>query len=240
MKRYLKQTMNTDQIDKISLDELKKVVEGEGMISRIKYRKNMLSGKKPIIAKYEKMKLEHAHADQLDETVKNESFGFSCLHYSVSESSGKLTIVIANKKKTAGNVRACTIDGDAKAGEDYGAFDGVIQFAKGESTKTIDVQINDDDNWEPDEDFFVQLYDPNSNQELVGQDTKTRVTIIDDDKPGQICFQNTKGIKISPTEENCEVKVIRKNGSDGRVTVDYETVQLGHQEHVAQEGKHFE
>jgi|TARA_B110000305_G_C19155235_1_gene499957 hypothetical protein len=126
MKRYLKQTMNTDQIDKISLDELKKVVEGEGMISRIKYRKNMLSGKKPIIAKYEKMKLEHAHADQLDETVKNEYFGFSCLHYSVSESSGKLTIVITNKKKTAGNVRACTIDGDAKAGEDYGAFDGVI------------------------------------------------------------------------------------------------------------------
>ena len=88
MKRYLKQTMNTDQIDKISLDELKKVVEGEGMISRIKYRKNMLSGKKPIIAKYEKMKLEHSQANQLDENVKNEYFGFKCLHYSVSESSG--------------------------------------------------------------------------------------------------------------------------------------------------------
>ena len=53
-------------------------------------------------------------------------------------------------------------------------------------------------------------------------------------------LENTKGIKVAPTEEVCEIKVIRKNGSDGRVTVDYETVQLGHQEHVAQAGKHFE
>ena len=83
--------MKTDQIDKVSLEELKKIVEGEGMISRIKYRKqvnNFMTGKRPVIAKYEKMKLEHAHADQLDEHVKNESFGFQCLHYSVSESSG--------------------------------------------------------------------------------------------------------------------------------------------------------
>ena len=49
------------------------------MISRIKYRKqvnNFMTGKRPVIAKYEKMKLEHAHADQLDEHVKNENFGF--------------------------------------------------------------------------------------------------------------------------------------------------------------------
>ena len=79
MKRFLKQTMKTDQIDKVSLEELKKIVEGEGMISRIKYRKqvnNFMTGKRPVIAKYEKMKLEHAHADQLDEHVKNENFGF--------------------------------------------------------------------------------------------------------------------------------------------------------------------
>lgn len=194
------------------------------MISRIKYRKNLMTGKKPIIAKYEKMKLEHAHADQLDETLKNDSFGFSCLHYSVSESSGKLTIVVVNKKREQTAVRVTTVDGDAKANEDYIPFDGVLEFGKGEYTKTFDVGIKDDDNWEPDEDFFVQLYDPNSNDELVGQDCRTRVTIIDDDKPGQICFQDVKGIKVAPTDEFCDVIVVRKNGSDGRVTVDYETI----------------
>ena len=84
-------------------------------------------------------------------------------------------------------MRAATIDGDAKADEDYVPFDGIIEF-NGEFSKTFDVGIKDDDNWEPDEDFFVQLYDANTNAELHGHDTKTRVTIIDDDKPGQICF----------------------------------------------------
>ena len=81
MKRFLKQTMNTDQIDKVRLDELKKTVEGEGMISRIKYRKQM-TGKKPLIAKGEKIKFEHAKADDLEDHVKNPNFGFQCLHYS--------------------------------------------------------------------------------------------------------------------------------------------------------------
>jgi len=58
--------MNTEQIEKVSLDELKKVVDGEAMISRIKYRKQLntfMTGKRPVVAKHEKMKLEHAHAD---------------------------------------------------------------------------------------------------------------------------------------------------------------------------------
>lgn len=48
--------MNTTEIDKVSLDELKKVVEGDAMISRIKYRKQVnqsLTGKRPnTIDKY--------------------------------------------------------------------------------------------------------------------------------------------------------------------------------------------
>jgi hypothetical protein len=132
--------------------------------------------------------------------LKNDNFGFECLHYSVSESSGKLTIKVVNKKKEAAAVRATTIDGDAKAGEDYLPFNDIIQFNKGDHIKDFDVGIKDDDNWEPDEDFFVQLYDVTTGDELVGADTKTRVTIIDDDKPGQISFYESKSIKCSPTD----------------------------------------
>lgn len=85
------------------------------------------------------------------------------MHYSVTESSGKLAIQILNKKREAGRVRVATIDGDAKAGEDYVAYDGVVEFATGEYSKFVEVGIKDDDNWEPDEDFFVQLYHPNTN-----------------------------------------------------------------------------
>jgi hypothetical protein len=54
--------------------------------------------------------------------------------------------------------------------------------------------IKDDEDWEPDEDFYMQLYNADTGDELEGKDTKTRITIIDDDKPGQIYFQETKNV----------------------------------------------
>jgi len=65
--------------------------------------------------------------------------------------------------------------------------------------------IEDDENWEPDEDFYVKLIDPISNEHLKGKDTRTRVTIIDDDKPGQISFKDSSGLKALASEEFVEV-----------------------------------
>lgn len=191
MKGFLKDTMKTDQIDKVDLDALKKEIGGDGLISRMKYRRevqNQFTGKRPAIAKGEIMKAEHAHAEFLDEKLKNDRFGFNCLHYSVSEASGSLQVMILNKTQAASSVRVVTVDAEAKAGEDFQKVDTTLRFAQGEKQKFIEVVIHDDDNWEPDEDFFVQLLNPDTGEELAGQDCRTRITIIDDDKPGQICF----------------------------------------------------
>jgi hypothetical protein len=72
------------------LDDLKKKVEGDGMLSRAKYRRQVqggFTGKRPAIAKGEIMRAEHEHAEFLDEALKHPDFGFNCLHYSVSEAS---------------------------------------------------------------------------------------------------------------------------------------------------------
>lgn len=58
------------------------------------------------------------------------------------------------------------------------------------------------------------------------------MTIIDDDKPGQVCFAE-KNVKALATERECVVTLTRKNGADGVVTVDYETVQLDESAHTA-------
>lgn len=52
---------------------------------------------------------------------------------------------------------------------------------------------------------------------LDGKDTRTRITIIDDDKPGQIAFEETNVIKALATQPHCKINIIRKNGSDGEV-----------------------
>jgi hypothetical protein len=65
-------------------------------------------------------------------------------------------------------VRALTIDAEALAGDDYEKVDQILSFKEGEKHQYIEVTINDDDNWEPDEDFFVQLIDPETNDNLLG------------------------------------------------------------------------
>ena len=70
----------------------------------------------------------------------------------------------------------------------------------------------------------MQLYDPETLEELPGQDCRTRVTIIDDDKPGQIAFEESKAVKAVASDGFAYVVVIRKNGSDGEVKIDYETI----------------
>lgn len=249
MKTFLKASMNTDQIEKVQLDDLKKAIDGDNMMTRIKYRRqvtNFIAGKQRApIAKGEIIKQEHVQASHIDETEKNADYGFSCLHYSVSEASGSIRVKILNKRGISGRVHVTTIDAEAKAGDDYEQVDETIYFKDGQTDAFIEVTINDDDNWEPDEDFFVQLYDaamPEDKVELVGKDTRTRVTIIDDDKPGQISFAETKGIKVLAEERNhhCEILLLRKNGSDGKVTVDYETIELDQSEHTATVGVDYE
>jgi solute carrier family 8 (sodium/calcium exchanger) len=169
MKEILKEYQNTDNITNVNFDQFKQQIQGDSMLNRIKYRKqvgSMMNGKRPVIGKGEIIRQEHAHADLLDEKVKNEFFGFKCLHYSVSEASGSIQIHVHNKKGMASSVRVCTIDAEAKAGDDYEEVKQTLEFKSGEFVKFISVKIRDDDNWEPDEDFYVQLYNPNTMEEL--------------------------------------------------------------------------
>jgi len=50
------------------------------------------------------------------------------------------------------------------------------------------VAINDNQEWSPDLDFFVELYDPEKQGKprYPGDDTRTKVTILDEDLPGTL------------------------------------------------------
>ena len=242
MKQFLKETVNTDNIETVDLAELKAKMDGEakGMLGRIKYRKQVgLVGKQKPIAKGQILKTELKTADSIEDKHKNENFGFQCLHYSVSEASGSICIQVLNKSRKACKLLVKTVDDQAKAGEDYQELVQTLEFKEGEAFQVVEVFINDDENWEPDEDFWVQLYSHDQEVELRGADTKTRVTIIDDDKPGQIQFEEEKMIKAIASDGNVMVVVKRKNGSDGTVTVDYNTYSSKEEEHNAIEGEDY-
>lgn len=124
----------------------------------------------------------------LETGKKHKTFGFHCLHYSVSESSGYLLVKVLNKSNDNCSVGVRTVDGEAIAGDDYDGVDTVLNFQK-KGEQTVKIGIKDDENWEPDEDFYVELYDPETKNKLEGEDCRTRVTIIDDDRPGVLQFE---------------------------------------------------
>ena len=75
-----------------------------------------------------------------------------------------------------------TIDGTAEAGSDYIGKKELLQFLPDELHKYIDIVIIDDNEWEPDETFFVKLWcDPQDTAVKIGKHSVTEITIINDD-----------------------------------------------------------
>lgn len=53
------------------------------------------------------------------------------------------------------------------------------------------------------------------------------MTILDDDKPGTLVFEEKKVIRHAADEEICRIVVNRIDGTDGPISVKYKTVTLG-------------
>jgi probable HAF family extracellular repeat protein len=98
-----------------------------------------------------------------------------------------------------------TANGTASAGSDYQSVGGMLNFAPGETSKTITVQINGDRLPEPNETFFVNLSSP------------TNATIADGQGAGTIVDDEPR-ISISD--------VAKKEGRRGQTTLFIFTVTL--------------
>lgn len=68
------------------------------------------------------------------------------------------------------------------------------------------------------------------------------MTIIDDDEPGQLSFEYPMGVQVTPEEGEVKIKIKRDRGSDGVVTVNYETIELSSStgNYTAVAGRDFE
>ena len=77
-----------------------------------------------------------------------------------------------------------TIDGSAVKGEDYEELDEIITFEPRQDKKEIGITIVDDNQWEPDEEFFVKLTlipGEESKHVRLGRTSIMEITILNDD-----------------------------------------------------------
>jgi solute carrier family 8 (sodium/calcium exchanger) len=193
---------------------------------------NNLGGHKDFLA------LQGMKGQQMENVVgkveqENEELGFKCLHYSVTESSGHVELTVVKKVLNADltfGIR--TVDGTANAPRDYTPYDEVHTMRKRDTELNIPITIIDNTDWQPDLEFTVELYDPTTKEKHFGDDTTTKVTILDEDFPGKLGFACTD-IQASKLQDRVDIKIVRSEGSSGKISCMLRTEQLTEQGRTA-------
>jgi hypothetical protein len=154
------------------------------------------------------------------------SLQFSASSFDVAESGTSVAITVTRTGGSAGaiSVDYVTGDGTATAGSDYAATAGTLNFADGETSRSLSIVILDDTIYEGDEGFSVSLSNVAGGAGL-GTPATASVTITEDDPPppaGSLQL-SASGFSVAESGASVAVTVTRTGGSAGAVSVDYAT-----------------
>uniref|UniRef100_A0A8C1WAF3 Solute carrier family 8 member 4a n=1 Tax=Cyprinus carpio TaxID=7962 RepID=A0A8C1WAF3_CYPCA len=179
---------------------------------------------------------------------------FEPSHYQCFENCGSLKLSVTRHGGDSGctvKVDYRTEDGTANAGSDYEFAEGTLVFKPGETVKELTVGVIDDDIFEEDEHFYVNLsnprvvhraevsvLDPNAvtpgnsiigsshvpPKAALGNVHTATVTIYDDDHAGIFTFESNS-TRVSESVGIMQVKVHRTSGARGKVAVPYHTTE---------------
>ncbi|MCU7858494.1 MAG: hypothetical protein KZQ86_01410, partial [Candidatus Thiodiazotropha sp. (ex Lucinoma kastoroae)] len=161
-----------------------------------------------------------------DQTPASGQIEFSVNTYAADEFNGSVTIEVVRQNGSTGvaMVNYTTSDGTATAGNDYIVNSATLIFADGEISKSFDVTLNDDANFEGIETFNLTL--SHVFGALLGDITSASVSLSDDDDPpaaGAVVF--TDSIQsVSEDGNSATISVSREGGSAGAISVDYTTM----------------
>jgi uncharacterized delta-60 repeat protein len=161
-------------------------------------------------------------------TIVENDFGpgelyLSTNQYEVFENGGVATMTVLRTNGSTGPVSArfFTADGTAKAGLDYIPTNGFVNFSEGQTSKTFEVVMIDDQTPEADESIQIGLADP-GNGATLGLSSAFLIIREDEISNGRILFNQTNYV-IGEGAGFVQVELARLDGSQGRVTVNFAT-----------------
>ena len=120
----------------------------------------------------------------------------------------------------AATVDFATVDGAAAAPGDYAATSGTVQFAPGDTTKSVTVAVNGDRLDEPDETFKIKLTNPTN---ATIDDATGEGTITDDDPPPAVSIGDASVTEGDSGLVEATFEVSLSAASGRRATIDFET-----------------
>merc|ERR1712038_1808648 len=215
---------------------------------RINATRNMTGGRKiqPTFKMNDKLKevydainddVELPNIDYPDSDASKAIIEFHASSAAVLESIGTFKVLISrhgNMRDTV-QVKVETIDGSANEGEDYIAINETLTFEPFQKEKEVSVTIVDDNQWEPDEEFFLKLAlvkkDPtlhagdcdHSGGVKLGRTSIMEIKILNDDEPGTFQFER-RGHLVKESCGEALLSVLRENGADGDLKVKWKTI----------------
>ncbi|MBW4604868.1 MAG: DUF4347 domain-containing protein [Calothrix sp. FI2-JRJ7] len=133
----------------------------------------------------------------------------------VSEKDGNAMVTVRRSNTNgAASVDYTTVDGTAVSGSDYQAISGTLEFASGESIKTISIPLVNDTAPEVNEKFTLQFSNP-VNAGLNAQD-KIEISVLDDDAGSFIRERVVGGLRqptaFEWTPDGSKMFIAQKNG----------------------------
>jgi len=215
---------------------------------RINATRNMTGGRKiqPTFKMNDKLKevydainddVELPNIDYPDSDASKAIVEFHASSAAVLESIGTFKVLISrhgNLQDTV-QIKVETIDGSANEGEDYVAINETLTFEPYQKEKEVSVTIVDDNQWEPDEEFFLKLAlvpkDPTLHDSdcehrgavKLGRTSIMEIKILNDDEPGTFQFER-RGHLVKESCGEALLSVLRENGADGDLKVKWRTL----------------
>ena len=161
-------------------------------------------------------------------TINNDDTALSINDVTVNENAGSIAFTVSLSQPTVNNVTVnyATADGTgatpANAGSDYTATSDKLNIPAGATSGTITVMVSNDNTYEPNETFFVNLSSPTN---ATISDAQGQGTIANDEAASTFQFGSST-YSVSEGASAVAVTVTRTGSTAGGVSVNYSTVPV--------------
>lgn len=123
-----------------------------------------------------------------------------------------------------------TVDGSARAGVDYTAVNGTVFWGDcSDGQRLIFIPILDNSAVDGNKNFFIEFFEPEAGggasfpQPALGFNCRAEITIVDNDEARGVIGFARPIFTVLENQTNALITVTRTNGSEGQVTVQYQT-----------------
>ncbi|MET0026512.1 MAG: Calx-beta domain-containing protein [Candidatus Thiodiazotropha sp.] len=161
--------------------------------------------------------------ERLGESVGSQ-LSFSENHYSVDEATERLVVSVRRQGNTSDEVSVAyrSENGTARAGRDYAPVSGRLQFEEGETLRSFEIPIINDNLDEENETLYLILEEIEG-PALFGVSNQVEVSLLDDDGAGSVAF-DALSQAVSESRGEALLTLVRSGGSQGIVSVDINLV----------------